>query len=211
MRGSMGYGQPAGPPSWFVILLGIAIVFGIYYTWQGVRDFMSTGMTVVESTRQAIEGVTATAERVLELETYAPSPLPTQTPVPPCQDFEVVVASAIVRSQPTTRSSVVESLSQGETVCVIARHPASDWLVVDKNPLTRRLEPVYMHQSIIRALNPTLTPSKTFTPAPTITPTASFTPSDTPARAPATASKTAAPPSRTATVTPSETAPSVNL
>ena len=207
----MDYGQRTGPPSWFVILLGIAIVFGIYYMWLGIRGFMSSGMTAVESTRQAIEQVTATAERILQLETYAPSPLPTRTPVPPCQDFAVSVPSAIVRSQPTTRSGIVETLPQDETVCVIARHLESEWFVVDNNPLTRRLEPVYMHQNIIRPLNPTPTPSKTFTPAPTITPKPTLTPSAAPSRPPADASPITASPAPSATVAPSQTPPNVNL
>lgn len=207
----MDYGQRTGPPSWFVILLGIAIVFGIYYMWLGIRSFMSSGMTTVDSTRQAIEQVTATAERVLQLETYAPSPLPTRTPVPPCQDFAVSVPSAIVRSQPTTRSGIVETLSQDETVCVIARHLESEWFVVDNNPLTRRLEPVYMHQNIIRPLNPTPTPSKTFTPAPTITPKPTLTPSAAPSRPPADASPITASPAPAATAAPSQTPPNVNL
>lgn len=207
----MSYGQRAGPPSWFVILFGIAVVFGIYYMWLGIRDFMSSGMTAVESTRQAIEGGTATAAGVLELETYAPSPLPTQTPVPPCQDFAVDVASAIVRSAPTTRSGIVETRAQGETVCVIAKHPESEWFVVDKNPLTRRLEPVYMHQNIIRPLNPTATPSKTLTPAPTITLQPSFTPSGIPSRPPRDAVEITVSPAAAATITPSATPPSVHL
>ena len=207
----MDYGQRTGPPSWFVILLGIAIVFGVYYMWLGIRGFMSSGMTTVESTRQAIEQVTATAERVLQLETYAPSPLPTRTPVPPCQDFAVSVPSAIVRSQPTTRSGIVETLPQDETVCVITRHLESEWFVVDNNPLTRRLEPVYMHQNIIRPLNPTPTPSKTFTPAPTITPKPTLTPSAAPSRPPADASPITASPAPSATVAPSQTPPNVNL
>ena len=204
----MGYGQRRGPPSWFVILLGIAIVFGVYYMWLGIRNFMSSGLTVVESTRQAIEQVTATAERVVELETYAPTPLPSRTPVPPCQDFAVTVASAIVRSQPTTSSAIVESLSEGETVCVIARHPGSDWYVVDRNSLTRRLETAYMHQNIIRPLNPTPTPSRTFTPAPTVTDPPTLMPSDTPA---STTRNATAAPTHTATMMPGETAPGVNL
>lgn len=208
----MSYGQRRGPPSWFVILLGTALVFGIYYMWLGIRNFMASGLTVVESTRQAIEEVTATAERVLELETYAPTPLPTQTSVPPCQDFAVAVASAIVRSQPTTRSSIVESLASGEEVCVIARHPQSEWYVIDSNPLTRRLEPVYMHQNIIRPLHPTPTPSKTLTPAPTVTAQPSPTPSAAPSAAPSKAPLESAPsPVHTAAPIPSETPPSVNL
>ena len=63
----MRNGQRSGPPTWFVILLGIAIVFGLYYLWLGVRNFMSSGASVVESTRQAIVQNTATAVRIQEL------------------------------------------------------------------------------------------------------------------------------------------------
>lgn len=176
----MAYGRRTGPPSWFVILLGIAIVFGLYYMWIGLRSFMSSGLTVVESTRQAIERHTATAVKIVELQYLAPTPLPTYTPVPPCQEFVVIVRSAIVRSSPSTDSRIVEAISEGETVCVIAKQPNSEWYVLDKNTLTRRLEPVYMHKNIIRALYPTDTPTRTPTATPSSTPTASLTPSDTP-------------------------------
>lgn len=178
----MGYrsGQGSGPPTWFVFLLGIAVVFGLYYLWIGVRDFMATGVTVVESTRQAIILNTATAVQEEELQTYAPTLLPTQTPVPACQEFVVTVPSAIVRERPSTESAIVKTVSQGETVCVIARELDTDWFIVDENTLTRRLEPVYMHQDIIRAVNPTPTASPSHTPAPTVTNTATFTPSNTP-------------------------------
>lgn len=207
----MGHGRQSGPPTWFVILVGIAVVFGMYYVWLGVRSFMASGMTVVESTRQAIDLSTATAERFEELETFAPTSLPTQTPVPECQDFVVDVPSAIVRSLPSTNSEIVESLPQGEVVCVITREADTEWLVIDENPLTRRLEPAYMHEDIIRALNPTPTPSITWTPAPTVTNTPTYTPSntpeitDTPTRDP---DLTSTP---TPTHTATETPPSVNL
>ncbi|MCY4072956.1 MAG: SH3 domain-containing protein [Chloroflexi bacterium] len=181
----MAYGRRAGPPSWFVILLGIAIVFGLYYLWIGLRSFMSSGLTVVESTRQAIERTTATAVRIVELQYLAPTPLPTYTPVPPCQEFVVIVRSAIVRASPSTDSRIVEAIKEGETVCVIAKQPNSEWYVLDKNTLTRRLEPVYMHEDIIRALYPTDTPTRTPTATPSLTPTASFTPSDTSTAMPA--------------------------
>jgi len=175
----VAYGRRAGPPSWFVILLGIAIVFGLYYLWIGLRSFMSSGLTVVESTRQAIERTTATAVRIVELQYLAPTPLPTYTPVPPCQEFVVIVRSAIVRSSPSTDSRIVEAIKEGETVCVIARQPNSEWYVLDKNTLTRRLEPVYMREDISRARDPTDTPTRATTATPSDTPTASFTPSDT--------------------------------
>ncbi len=170
----MSYGRRAGPPSWFVILLGVAIVFGLYYLWIGMRSFMSSGLTVVESTRQAIEQTTATAVRIVELQYLAPTPLPTYTPVPACQEFVVIVRSAIIRAAPSTDSQIVEAINEGETVCVIAKQPNSAWYVLDKNTLTRRLEPVYMREDIIRALYPTATPTRTPTATPSQTPTTSL-------------------------------------
>ena len=204
-------GRRNGPPTWFIFLVGIAIVFGVYYLWLGVRSFMASGMTVVESTRQAIEYATVTAERIEELEVFAPTPLPTYTPVPPCQDFVVDVASAIVRKLPTTNSPIADTLSQDEVVCVIGKEPDSDWYVVDDNPLTRRLEAVYMHEDIIRSLNPTLTPSVTFTPAPTVTNTPTFTPSNTPQITDTPTPNPNVTPSNTPTPTATQTLPSVNL
>lgn len=204
-------GSRNGPPPWFIFLLGIAVVFGFYYLWLGVRNFMASGMTVVESTRQAIEYTTVTAAHVEELELFAPTSLPTYTPVPACQDFIIDVPSAIVRELPTTNSAIVDTLAQDETVCVIVKQPDSDWYVIDDNPLTRRLEPVYMHEDIIRALNPTLTPSVTFTPAPTVTNTPTFTPSNTPQITNTPTPNPNVTPSNTPTPTATETLPSVNL
>ena len=202
----MRQGQRTGPPTWFVILLGIAIVFGLYYLLLGLRSFMASGVTVVESTRQAIVEATATAVRIVELEHLAPTPLPSFTPVPACQDFVVIVPSAIIRSAPSTRSEIVDTVGRGEIVCVIDREAGSEWYVLDKNTLTRRLEAVYMHQDIIRAVNPTATPTRT--PRPTDTPAATATPlpSDTPL-----ATTTAAMPSPKPTMQPSATPGSVNL
>ncbi|MCY4018831.1 MAG: SH3 domain-containing protein [Chloroflexi bacterium] len=207
----VGYGRRAGPPSWFVILLGIAIVFGLYYLWIGLRSFMSSGVTVVESTRQAIERSTATANRIVELQYLAPTPLPTYTPVPPCQEFVVIVRSAIVRSSPSTDSRIVEAVKEGETVCVIAKQPNSEWYVLDKNTLTRRLEPVYMHEDIIRALYPTDTPTRTPTATPSDTPTASFTPSDTSTASPTLQQATRAQQVIAPVPTRTPTAASINL
>ena len=75
----------SGPPAWFVILLGIAIVFGLYYLWLGIQNFLVTGLTVVESTQQAVVGSTSTAIRIREIAANAPTPLPSFTPVTACQ------------------------------------------------------------------------------------------------------------------------------
>ena len=207
----MNYPQRVGPPSWFVILLGIAIVFGVYYLWTGLRAFMATGLTVVESTRQAIDESTATAERIVELRILAPTALPTFTPVPSCQEFEVIVRSAIIRSQPSTQSRIVDARKEGETVCVIAKDPDNEWYVLDSNPLTRRLEAVYMHEDLIRALNPTATPTRTFTPTATATATVTITLSFTPTLLPTLELSPTAAPSRTPRPSRTPTRASVSL
>ena len=165
----MGNGQRSGPPSWFVILVGIAIVFGVYYLWVGLRNFMTSGVSVSETTQQAIERSTATAMRIQEIVLNAPTPLPSFTPVPPCQEFIVRVPIAIVRATPSLSGRIVEGLREGETVCVLAMLPDSEWYLIDQNARTRRIEQVYMHRDIIRAVNPT--PRPTATPIPTDTST----------------------------------------
>ena len=211
-KGHTPHGQPSEPPAWFVLLVGVAIVLGVYYLWQGWRNFRASGVSASESTLQAIEEDTATAIRFEEIEFNAPTLLPSITPVPPCQDFVVRVPIATVRSGPSTSSSIVTGLREGETVCVITMLPDSEWYLVDQNERTRRIESVYMHRDIIRALNPTATPTITPTPTHTLTPTASATPTDTPApTATQAATSTTRLPSPTATPSATATAPSISL
>ena len=207
----MRYGGRSGPPSWFVILLGIAIVFGLYYLWAGLRNFMSTGVTVVESTQQAIERHTATAVRIQEIAVNAPTPLPTFTPIPPCQDFAVSVREAIVREAPDTGSRIRGALKEGATVCVIAALPNTEWYLIDDNPLTRRIDKVYMHRDIIFALHPTPTPTITPTATATATATLTFTPRARPTDTRSTATSRRVLPSFTPTFVKTLTPPSISL
>ena len=154
-------------------------MFGIYYLWTGTRDFLAVGVDLFQSTEQAVELNTATAEREFELQTSAPTALPSFTPVPPCQDFIVNVSSANVRQFPDLNSAVVDVFRENQSLCVIGRERDTDWFIIDENPNTNRLEAVYMREDVIEAVNPTLTPSRTFTPAPTITLTSTQTPSPT--------------------------------
>lgn len=162
-------------PGWLVMLLAVALVFGGYYLWIGIRDFLETGgQGIIEATELAEQRITATAERsatldaVIRGERARFTAVPTATDVPPCQDFEVIVTAAIVRERATTNSALVEQIPLGETVCVIAKQ--GDWYMIDLNPRTRRLEAAYLRDDLITASNPTLTPSRTFTPLPTVTP-----------------------------------------
>ena len=210
----MRYGQRSGPPSWFIILLGIAIVFGVYYLWLGLRNFMSTGVTAAESTLQASDQSTATAIRIEEIVFNAPTLLPSITPVPPCQDFVVRVPIAIVRAGPSISSRIVAGLREGDTVCVITMLPDTEWYLIDENARTRRIDEVYMHRDILRALNPTATPTITLTPTNTLTPTDTATATETaiPTVAPTRNSAAAtSPPSPTPAPSATPTAPAVSL
>ncbi len=181
-------------PAWLVFLVAIAIILGAYYLWQGLRSYLQAGgLGIIEATQQAEIVASATADRILS----APRPTlrPSFTPIPDCKQFVVSVRSAIVRERASTNSPIVTSWSEGTRVCMIDRALDDDeWYVVDGNPETRRIEFAFMHETVIRALNPTLTPSKTVTRLPTVTPVPSAT---------ATLTLTPAP---TATIDPQATA-----
>lgn len=198
-----------GPPAWLIFIIAVAIVFGGYYLWLGVNNYLRTGgLGVVEATERANVIATATAGR----QSAAPirEASPTLTPIPECQEFFVSVPSAIVRQAPHTNAAVVSQLSEGTAVCVIGRADEdADWYIVDANSATRRIEFAYMHESIIRAADPTPTATRTPTQLPTITAVPSLTPSRTPSPAPSptinpNASDTPVP-SSTTTLTPSDT------
>ncbi len=196
--GAPGYGGQ-GPPAWLVFLLGMALVFGVYYIWIGVQDFLTTGArNVQEATREAQSQATATAIEI-DVRGLNATARPTFTPIPECQDFVVIVDAAIVRQGPTTSSQPLDSLGRGEVVCVIEQR--GEWYLIDNNPDTRRIDEAYMFFNIIEAVNPTPTPTATYTPAPTVTQEPTLTPSITPSPAP-----TATPdPDATETPTPSPT------
>ncbi|RMG85100.1 MAG: hypothetical protein D6712_10065 [Chloroflexi bacterium] len=192
----------SGPPAWFIFLIGIALVFALYYIWLGFRNFVQTGgLGVQEATQQAEVVFTATAVRREQQATSLPTSRPTLTPLPECQDFIVTAENAIVRERPTTNSGILTSFNQNTVVCVIQREGESEWYMIDAEPQTRRINIGYMHESVIRALNPTPTPTQTFTPAPTVTPMPTLTPSNTPIPQPTSTVDT----SSTSTPTPTPT------
>lgn len=204
-RRRSGYGGGGGLPAWLVFLIAVAVVFGGYYVWTGVRDFIRAGgMGVVEATQRAGLIASATLNRVATITQAAPQITlrPSPTPLPPCVDFEVIPGVAIIRERPSTASAIVDQIPLGTIVCVLGREPApnDDWYLIDTQPRTRRLDAGYMRADLIRAVNPTLTPSRTVPPPPTVTPlpaTNTPTPTETPA-----ATDT---PTVTATRTPSPT------
>ncbi len=175
--------ESSGVPAWIVFLSAIALVFGGYYLWTGLSGFIDTGgLGVQEVTQQAEQEASATADtRTFSVPQSAFTAMPSSTPLPECQDFRVIAQpSAVLRSAPTTTSSPLQSISNGEIICVLQRQADSEWYLVDINPVTRRIEAGYIRDDLVESANPTSTPSQTNTPAPTVTLTPSLTPSDTP-------------------------------
>ncbi|MBZ0301930.1 MAG: hypothetical protein K8J31_19435 [Anaerolineae bacterium] len=200
-------------PAWLVFLIAVAVIFGAYYVWQGFRSYLQTGgLGIAEATERAEIIATATANSVQNLPAVTQRSVPTFTPIPACKEFVVSVPSAIVRESASTSAPIVTSWSQGTRVCMIDRAPGNtEWYLVDGNPQTRRIEFAYMHESVIEAVEPTLTPSRTPTPLSTVTPVPTLTPSRTPTPQPTATinpRSTATPsltPSRTPTDTPTPT------
>jgi hypothetical protein len=167
----------SGPPPWLVFLLGVAAVFGVYYLAAGFQDFVeSGGLGIREATQQAALIATATRERLATREAVSSTRLatarPSPTDVPPCEMFVVSVPIAIIRAAPDTNADIIDQVPSGTDICVIARESDTDdidWLLIDYNPRTRRLDPAYIREDLVRAANPTPTPSMTFTPLPTVT------------------------------------------
>lgn len=175
-----------GVPPWLVFAVGVAIVFGFFYVMQGAQSFIRTGgVGREEATRRALatdNAPTSTAGRATlpGLSGNAAAPLLSPTPMPTCTDFRVIVPNAIVRDAPTPNAAVVTGFNQGSIVCVLFQEPGTEWYAIDRNTQTRRHELAYMHQSVIEAVSPTMTPSMTMTPLPTVTPLPSEPPTRTP-------------------------------
>lgn len=172
----------SGPPAWLVFVLGIAVVFGIYYLWSGVRDYLSVGGLSEEGATALALTNAPTAEQQAQqgnFDNFGSTALPTATEIPACINFEVSVPSAIVRAESSTNAAILDSLSQGEIVCVISLEADGEWYLVDLNPRTRRIETGYMSEAIIEAVDPTPTPTRTLTAAPSVTDVPTFTPSST--------------------------------
>lgn len=164
-----------GLPAWLIFLLAVALVFGAYYMWTGIKDFIRAGgLGVVEATQRAEIIASATLNRAATITQAAPQITirPSPTTLPPCQDFEVAFNVAIVRERPSVNSAIVAQIPLGTIVCVLSREPApnDDWYLIDVQPRTRRLDAGYMREELIVAVNPTLTPSRTIPPPPTVTP-----------------------------------------
>ena len=225
-RGSPSSG--GGMPAWLVFVLGVAIVFGLYYLWLGVRDYTgSIGLSGIATRDAATQ--TAIAESVsiaagssssggqssaatlsgnanpVEPRSVEPSPAMTLTPIPECQDF-VILERANIRNAPNTQAGVIEVYQAGQTICVIGVALENDeWYLIDVNPISRRVDAGYVYHTLARAINPTPRPTQTPTPLPTVTPMPTQTPTFTPTPEPTQTPDPDATPTPTPTPTPTVT------
>ncbi|MBI1277230.1 MAG: hypothetical protein GC179_03785 [Anaerolineaceae bacterium] len=188
-------------PAWLIFLVGVALVFGIYYVWLGIQSFLrSGGRGIIEATQNAAIVSTATA---VYIQTGIPTVRPTTTPFPPCEPFIVIVPNARVRSAPSESGGILTSFFMNDPVCVEGRAaPDSEWYIIDWKPETRRVDIAYMHESVIAAKNPTPTVTPTQKPPPTVTPLPTLTPSKTPTITRTPTITPTLPPSLTPTITP---------
>ena len=189
----------SGPSPLIVILVGALFVFGGYYIWTGFLSFLEDeGNITAQVTREAQASVTAQAAPAVQLPTlYMPA---TFTPLPPCQWFEVSVDRAVYRDCPSTdniQCPIRDVVTYGTQLCIYARAPGNpEWYVVELNPGGAFRDTVFIHESVVEAINPTPTITVTFTPLPTVSPVPSNTPGPT---SPASPTLT---PSETPTLTP---------
>ncbi len=174
-----------GPSPLTITLIAAVMVFGGYLLWSGFMNWLDTGQTqgrIDEQTREA--AFTATAEEVLNQPSVRL--FPTSTPIPPCEFFYVKgPQAAFIRECPSTNCDDVGYVDPDEAVCTVGRatdpdypHP-EEWLVILLDPDAIIAEFAYMHESVLKAANPTATSTSTPEPLPTITRTPGSTPQPT--------------------------------
>ncbi len=212
----MSHYRRSGPSPLFIVSIGALMVFGGYFVWVGFLGFLQDhGDLTAPATRQAND--TATAQAAPQV--FLPSPFmpATFTPLPACQWFKVKVDRAVYRECPSKDNNecpIRETVEYGTELCVYARVPDNpEWYIVELNPGGSYRDTVFMHESVLEAVNPTVTPAPTMTPGPTITPVPTFTPAPTTLPGP-TATPTRPPdasPTPTPSLTPSPTLPQISI
>ncbi len=172
----------SGPSPIVIILVGALFVFGGYYVWTGFLTFLDDqGDITARATRNVLASATAAAapDNILPTLFMPPS---TFTPLPPCKWFTVSVENAVYRECPAQNNidcPVREVIPYGTELCIYGRVPDNpEWYVVELNPEGAYRDAVFIHESVVEAIDPT--PTATPTTAPLALPTVSPIPSDTP-------------------------------
>ena len=172
----------SSPSPLMIILVGALFVFGGYYVWVGFINFLEDqGDITARATRNVFASATAEAapDNILPTLFMAPA---TFTPLPPCKWFEVSVESAVYRECPDQNNvncPIRDVIPYGTELCIYGRVPNNaEWYVVELNPEGAYRDTVFIHESVVDALDPT--PTVTPTNEPLDLPTISPMPSDTP-------------------------------
>jgi hypothetical protein len=212
----MSHYHRSGPSPLLIVLIGALIVFGGYFVWVGLLTFLQDhGDITAPATRAANASATAEAAPVVII----PSPFmpATFTPLPDCPWFRVKVAKAVYRECPSKDNNacpIRDTVEYGTEFCIYSRVPGNpEWYVVELNPGGSYRDTVFMHESVLEAVNPTVTPGPTVTPRPTITRVPTFTPAPTvlPSATPTPMPPPDASPTPTPTLTPSPTLPQISI
>ncbi len=166
-RRQPGYGNSrhGGPPTILLLLVVGALVFGAFFLLQGLRNFTASGgQDSAQATQESAASLTEIA--AVDADRFATQTArPTPTPIPPCQDFTIRAPMANLRAAPNIDAEALDRLPEGTEICVIQpAAPGEEWHLIDRNPNTRRVEPGYMHISVLRALRPTPRPTASATP-----------------------------------------------
>ena len=204
----------SGPSPILIVIISACVVLGGYFVWRGLLDFIANrGNITAEVTQQAVATATARARPLVLAPTlYVPA---TFTPLPPCQWFRVKVERAVYRECPSTDNTqcpIRDVVPLDTELCVYGRVPdVPEWYVVELNPNGAYRDTVYMHESVLEAVNPTPTPTITMTPLPTVTPTPSPSPQPTVPPSPSPTYDPRLSPTPTPSVTPSPTLPQVEI
>ncbi|MBN1563268.1 MAG: hypothetical protein JXA10_05480 [Anaerolineae bacterium] len=209
----------SGPSPLTIILVGAFFVFGGYYVWTGFIHFLEyqddiTGQTTRNS--HATETAEAAPDYILPTLFMAPA---TFTPLPPCRWFTVSVENAVYRDCPAQNNidcPVREVIPYGTELCIYGRVPNNmEWYVVELNPDGAYRDIVYIHESVVEAVNPTPTITPTNEPLnlPTVSPTPSHTPAPTaiPTETPIETSTETPPITVPPTTTPEPTLPNISI
>jgi hypothetical protein len=205
--------RSSGPSPLLVIVVGAFVVFGGYFVWTGFLSFLEDrGDITAQVTRQAFSTATAKAGPVLPPTMFFPA---TFTPLPPCQWFKVTAERAVYRecpSQDNRQCPVRDVVTFGTELCVYSRAPGNpEWYVIELNPGGAYRDTVFMHESVIKPVDPTPTPTQTYTPLPTITPVPSRTSIPTGLPGPTHTPNPAMPPTLAPPLTPSPPLPEVSI
>ena len=149
----------SGPPPLLIVVIGALVVFGGYYVWTGFLQFLEEGGNITApATRQALSTATAQVGPMIRPTVFMPA---TFTPLPPCQMFRVTAERAVYRdcpSQDNQQCPIVEVVPYDTELCVYSRSPDNpEWYVIELNPGGAYRDIVFMHESVIKPVNPTPT------------------------------------------------------